>query len=181
MKKVFLIHGFNGTPNGGWRPYIMKELEKYDIYACALPMPNPEKPNAENWIKEIRTHVKRNSKDEITLVGHSLGGAAILRYLEEYHHPNIKKVIFVSTRVDRKNIDGLASFYYKNFDLDTIKNIQTKFYVIHGDDDPVVSYANGEYLSKKLACELVTIKNGKHLNGGAGFFELPELLEIVLK
>lgn len=179
MKKVFLIHGFNGTPNGGWRPSLMRELEKKDIYACALSMPNPHKPTAEAWIKEIRTHVKRNSEDEVILVGHSLGGAALLRYLEAYRDKNISKVIFVSTRVDRKNDEHLMSFYRTSFDFESIKNRTTKFYVIHGDNDPIVAYANGEYLSKKLECELITINNGYHLNGSAGFFELPELLEVI--
>jgi len=44
MKKVFIIHGFEGEPNGGWRPWLMRELAKFDVYASALPMPTPEKP-----------------------------------------------------------------------------------------------------------------------------------------
>ena len=45
MKKVFIVHGFEGEPNGGWRPWLMGELAKKDIYACALPMPIPSSPN----------------------------------------------------------------------------------------------------------------------------------------
>jgi len=44
MKKVFIIHGFEGSPNGGWRPWLMAELEQHDVYACALSMPNPDNP-----------------------------------------------------------------------------------------------------------------------------------------
>ena len=28
MKKVFIIQGFRGAPNGGWKPWLMVELEK---------------------------------------------------------------------------------------------------------------------------------------------------------
>ncbi len=72
MKKVFIIHGFEGSPNGGWRPWIMAELEKKDIYACALSMPDPENPLCSEWVAEIQRHVQRNKGDEIYLVGHSL-------------------------------------------------------------------------------------------------------------
>jgi hypothetical protein len=34
MKKVFIIHGFQGKPNGGWRPWLEGELALLDIYAC---------------------------------------------------------------------------------------------------------------------------------------------------
>ncbi|MBI4599005.1 alpha/beta hydrolase, partial [Candidatus Uhrbacteria bacterium] len=82
MKKVFIIHGFEGSPNGGWRPWLMAELEKQEIYACALSMPMPENPVCDEWVGEISRHIERNSDDKIYLVGHSLGVPAILRYLE---------------------------------------------------------------------------------------------------
>jgi predicted alpha/beta hydrolase family esterase len=71
MKKVFIIHGFEGHPNGAWRPWLMAELEKRDIYACALSMPSPEKPVCAEWVEEISRNVLRNKNDEICLVGHS--------------------------------------------------------------------------------------------------------------
>jgi hypothetical protein len=81
MKKVFIVHGFNGEPNGGWRPWLMGELAKKEIYACALPMPSPESPIKEEWVRTISESIK-NPNEEIFLVGHSLGVPAILRYLE---------------------------------------------------------------------------------------------------
>jgi len=81
MKKVFIVHGFGGEPNGGWRPWLMGELAKKDIYACALPMPTPEEPKKEEWVKAITDAIKIPN-EEIFLVGHSLGVPAILHYLE---------------------------------------------------------------------------------------------------
>ena len=81
MKKVFIVHGFEGKPNGGWRPWLMGELEKLDIYACALAMPNPYFPKCGEWISEISRHIKE-ADENIFLIGHSLGVPAILRYLE---------------------------------------------------------------------------------------------------
>ncbi len=82
MKKVFIIHGFAATPNGGWRSWLMSELSTKNIYASALAMPTPAQPVLSEWVKEISRHVERNKNDEIYLVGHSLGSSAILRHLE---------------------------------------------------------------------------------------------------
>src|SRR3989344_7039050 len=82
MKMVFIVHGFGGWPSGGWRPWLMTELDKLEIYACALSMPNSQNPVCSEWIKEIERHVEINKDQEIYLVGHSLGVTAILRYLE---------------------------------------------------------------------------------------------------
>jgi len=73
MKKVFIIHGLGGNPNGGWRPWLMAELEKQEIYACALSMPTSENPICKEWVDEISRHIERNSGDDIYLVGHFLG------------------------------------------------------------------------------------------------------------
>lgn len=85
MNKVFLIHGFEGSPNGGWRPWLMTKLNKHEVWACSLSMPSPEKPMLKEWLDEIKLHVERNQNDNIYLVGHSLGGTVILRYLETYN------------------------------------------------------------------------------------------------
>ena len=55
--------------------------------------------------------------------------------------------------------------------------------VIHGDNDPYVPVSDAYEISKELQGqgELIIIPNGKHLNGSAGYVELPELLEIILK
>ncbi|MFM7088624.1 MAG: hypothetical protein ACKOW9_03775 [Candidatus Paceibacterota bacterium] len=61
--KVFLIHGFEGVPNGGWRSYLMGELSKLDVYACSLSMPTPGEPVLTEWLEEVRRVVARNPND----------------------------------------------------------------------------------------------------------------------
>jgi hypothetical protein len=182
MKKVFMIHGFNGSPNGGWRPWLMGELAKNDVWACSLAMPTPDVPVKEEWIKTISLAVQ-NSSEEIFLVGHSLGVPTILRYLEGLPSDSkIGGVVLVSGPVfpiKRDGYDNVNSFLIKSFDFEKIKNVCNNFTVIHGDNDPMVDFSEGQYLSQKLSCELISIPNGKHLNGSAGWYELPELLKIL--
>lgn len=88
----------------------MRELEKRDIYACALAMPNPEYPICSEWIEEIERQVTQNKLDDIYLIGHSLGGPAILRFLEQSQHTNISGVILVSSPSERNDNSKLDTF-----------------------------------------------------------------------
>lgn len=184
MKKVFMIHGFNGEPNGGWRPWLMGELAKKNIYACALPMPSPEAPIKEEWIKTINDAIKQPN-EEIFLVGHSLGVPAILRYLETL--PNDKKiggVILVSGPFFQIRKDGyeyVNEFLKDTFNFEKIKKVCDSFIVIHGSDDPIVSLENPNEISKNLNCELIFIPGEKHLNGSAGFYEVPQIFNALEK
>jgi len=180
-KKVFLIHGFQGTPNGGWRPYLMAELEKHDIYACALSMPNPDEPILSEWLEETRRYVDQNPNDEIYLVGHSLGGTTILRYLEKYDCENIKGVIIVSAPCHQNRNEKIQTFLSKNFDWLSMRNKVTHVAVIHGDNDPNVPVSDAEETAKELEGKLTLIPDGKHLNGSAGYTQLPEALDILLE
>jgi len=179
MKKVFIIHGFSSKPNGGWRPWLMDELGKQDVYACALPMPDPATPIADDWIEEISRNVDRNNRDQIYLVGHSLGVPAILRFLENTKAKNIKGVVLASGPIfaakKKKIVQG--GFLNEPFNFKAIRSKAKSFVVIHGDNDRNVSFDQGEALSKELNCKLIVIKNGGHLNGSSGWAQLPHALE----
>ncbi len=180
-KKVFLIHGFNGTPNGGWRPYLMRELGKHDIYACSLSMPRPDEPVLSEWLEEIKRHVDRNSNDDVYLVGHSFGGTAILRYLEQFDSPNIKGVVIASAPC-HQNTDGkIIDFLRTDFNWESMKNKVNHVAVIHGDNDPMVPVSDAKETANQLNGKLILIPDGKHLNGSAGFTELPEALSALVE
>ncbi len=178
MKKVFMIHGLEGTPNGGWRPWLMSELQKMDIYACSLSLPNEANPICGEWIEEISRLVERNNEDEIYLVGHSLGVPTILHYLEQKTlGTEIAGAVLVSGPSQKINIEKIEHFLDKPFDFEAITLKCSKFSVIHGDDDSVVPLSDAAFLSEKLKCDLVIVHGGKHLNGSAGFTQLPECLQ----
>jgi predicted alpha/beta hydrolase family esterase len=181
MKKVFIIHGFEGSPNGGWRPYLMHELEKHDVYACALSMPTPEAPVLSEWLEELKRHIDRNSKDDIYLVGHSLGGTTILRYLEQFESPNIKAILLASTPCHQNANGKIVDFLKTDFDWKVIEEKIKHVVVIHGDNDPYVPITDAEEITRQLNGKLIIIPNGKHLNGSAGYIELPEAVSALLE
>lgn len=62
MKKVFIAHGFEGSPSGGWQPWLMAELEKRGVHACALAISNPNNPICTEWVKKLRDTLKATQK-----------------------------------------------------------------------------------------------------------------------
>ena len=181
MKKVFIVHGFEGSPNGGWRPWLMGELAKHEIYACALSMPSPEAPKLAEWLAEISRHVDRNAQDELYLVGHSLGVPSILRYLETAPSAlGLAGAVLVSGPCEPTGNAKLGEFLDEPFDLAAIKPKLGRCVVVHGDNDPLVPLAQAEKLSRELGAKLVIIKNGGHLNGSSGWYTLPAALDALL-
>lgn len=176
MQKVFVVHGFEGSPNGGWRPWLMGELEKRGIYACALAMPDPNNPKLDEWVREIARHVETNPRDHMYLVGHSLGVPAILRFLEKTKVKNVKGIVLVSGPFFKTSKKKVAEFLKEPWDCETITSKVKNVVVIHGSDDRAVSSDQGVALAEALNGTLIMIKNGGHLNGSSGWLKLPQCL-----
>jgi len=190
MKKIFIIQGFGGIPNGGWISWIMQQFSKEKIYVCALPMPNPKNPVLSDWLEEISRAVNNTQdEDEIYIVGHSLGATTVLRYLES--NPENKKisgVVLVSgvispldTENKESNFRKLDSFLIPDIDLSKVKGKVGKIIVVHSKDDPIVPFWQGEEISKKLGCEFVATEKGGHfyILAEPVLYEFPELLKII--
>ncbi|MEI8130711.1 MAG: alpha/beta hydrolase [bacterium] len=177
--RVFLIHGFEGTPNGGWRPWLMAQLALKDIFACSLAMPSPENPTQIEWTNEIARAVGEPSEN-IFLIGHSLGVPAILQYLQSLKTGDqIGGVVLVSgpfQNVTDEYSTKLESFFVPSFDFDRIKNACKQFVVIHGDNDPLVPFSDAVLFGQELDCPVMPVTNGGHLNGSSGWRELPQVL-----
>ncbi len=190
MKKVFIVHGFGGIPNGGWISWVMQQLSKEKIYACSLSMPNPKKPVVSKWLEEISRAIDNSlPDDEIFLVGHSLGATAVLRYLEDtMQNKKIKGVVLVSGAISpldpenkESNFRNIDSFIIPDIDLDNVKNKVEKFIVLHSKDDPIVPFWQGEEISKKLDCEFIKKETGGHfyILAEPVCYEFPELLKVL--
>ncbi len=183
--KVILIHGFGGKPNGGWRPWLMGELGKHlDVFAVSLAMPNPDTPKKKDWVHVIQKEVASPDMGTV-LVGHSLGVPAILRYLETL--PKGKKIlgaVLVSGPVhspEGKEYSVIKNFFTGGFDFKKIRSSCANFVIIHGDNDAVVSMSEAYELSGELNAPIHAIKNGGHLNGSSGWYELPQAFAEIKK
>jgi len=180
-KRAFLIHGWEGYPEEGWRPWLKNELEKKDFHVVIPAMPDTKHPKMNSWLNHLTKIVGTPNKD-CYFVGHSLGCITILRYIETMkENQQIGGVIFVEGFTSNLGYEELESFFTKPIDWKKIKSHCKKFVAIHSDNDPYVSLHYGDFFKEKLNAALIIEHNMKHFSGDDGIFQLPIVLDKLLE
>lgn len=146
MKRAIIVHGWGGTPNSGWKPWLKKELEAKNFFVELPVMPNTDTPTIDAWVKHLAKFV--DEEDDNYLIGHSMGCQAILRYLENKPaEVKVKGAVLVAGF-----ITSLSDAIMKNpedapiatpwletpIDLEKIKLNAGKIISIVSDDDPYI-------------------------------------------
>ena len=182
-KRIIIVHGYSGDPNFHWYPWIKEEFNKDGVCVIIPKMPPGEFPRESAWVKVIRETVIRPDNNTY-IIGHSLGVAAILRYLETLG-PNeqVGGVILIagfSKSLGRKS--KLNDFFKKEFDYKKIKSSSVRqIKLIYSSDDKVVSLSYGILLREHLNAELIILDGRGHFNQESDCMKLPELKDIISK
>lgn len=190
MKKVLIVCGFRGIPNGGWLPWLMQELERDFIYASSIPIIDTVNPTKEGYVQDIRNAIGEDLSG-VYLIGHSLGASGIFYYLKSLEEGRkLAGVVLVSgpfKPVDTENSESIFrkidEFLTPDLDFSLVKNKALKFVVVHGEKDKIVPISHAEKISSDLGCELVVVKGGDHFTQVAEprTYELPPVLEALKK
>jgi predicted alpha/beta hydrolase family esterase len=181
MKRAFLIHGWEGHPEEGWRPWLRSGLEKRGFSVFIPEMPDTDHPKMNAWVNHLSETVG-TPDSECYLIGHSLGCIAILRYLETLKGgQDIGGAVLVAGFSENVGIDEIASFFTTPLDWDKIKSRCRSFIAIHSDNDPYVPLKHGGIFKEKLGAEIIAKHGMKHFSGDDGITELPVVLDSILK
>ena len=178
MTNALIFHGTAGHPEENWFPWLKQQLEAIGCKTLVPQFPTPDNQTLENWLEVLEKYEKEITPDTI-LIGHSLGGAFLLRVLER-REKGIKAAFFVASPVGVlpiKNYDGDKLFIGNPFDWAKIKRNCRNFFVFHSDNDPYVSLGNGKELASKLGTKLIFVPNAGHFNKASGFAKFELLLE----
>ena len=183
--RAILVHGWEGYPEEGWKPWLKRELELRGFEILVPAMPDANTPTMEKWVSYLTEIVGAPDKKTF-LVGHSLGCIAILRYLETLKEgQKIGGAILVAgfgEDLDYKAYKGeLSSFFKTTPDWEKIRDHCKQFVAVHSTDDPWVSIKNNKLFQEKLNAKSVIQHNMKHYSGDDGVTELPVVLEELLR
>jgi predicted alpha/beta hydrolase family esterase len=172
MKRVVIVHGWDGFPEDAWYPWLKAEVEKRGFQVIAPQLPNPGSPRVRTWIPALANSV--GIPDEQTyFVGHSMGCQAIVRYLEEL--PQGQKVggaIFVAGFFERLTDVGEddnsheteRNWLSEKPDFQMVKRHLSKSVAIFSDDDPYVPLDNQNDFRDFLGSEIVIQHAKGHFN-----------------
>lgn len=165
MKNALIIHGTNGYPEENWFPWLKKQLEVHG-YQVAIPQfPTPQNQTPEHWFATLKPY-ENSFNEETILIGHSCGGAFLLRVLEHIK-PKINGAVFVATSAGIKPIKYYEvdrPFVEKPFDWEAIRNSAKHFFVFHSGDDPLICIENGEKIAHEVGVDLIRLKDAGHFN-----------------
>lgn len=125
MKRAIIVHGWGGTPQEGWFPWLKKDLEKKGFSISVPQLPDTEHPHIKTWVPALAVAVGTPDQ-ETYLVGHSMGCQTIIRYLETLKEgKKIGGAVFVAgfirpltglTTAEEKEIDREWTLTPINFD-----------------------------------------------------------------
>jgi predicted alpha/beta hydrolase family esterase len=179
-QRVFSIHGWEGTPNEGWRPWLANELDKEGFKSIVPTMPDTDHPNKEAWVSHLSKQVGAPTQNDY-FVGHSAGCITILRYLEELaEDEKVGGVVLVAGFTDNLGYKELESFFQTQLNWDKIKSHCPKFVAIMSDNDPFVPLRHGAVFKEKLAAKVIVEHDKKHYSGKDGINTLLSAKEAVL-
>ena len=186
MKRVIIVHCWDGYPDYCWYPYAKKELEANDFEVQVPTFPETGAPKLDKWLPILKEKIGTPDKNT-HLIGHSVGCITILRYLESLASgkEKIGSVVLVAGFTDDLGFEELKNFFTTNIDFEKIKQRVGRFTVIHSDNDPYVSLKYGDIFKEKLGANLI-IKHGmKHFSGPVdnedSCTKLPDVVEAIIK
>lgn len=183
-KRVFIIHGWDATPETDWFPWLKRELEVKGFFVEVPSMSNTEYPVLNEWLSYLKKIVGTVNKNTY-FIGHSLGVITILRYLESL--PADQKIggaVLVAgfaEAIEATEDEEFESFFRTPLDFEKVRRVTGKFIAIHSNNDPVVPFVQGELFQNKLGAKLIVVPNGGHFDIDDGFAEFPVVLESVLE
>ena len=181
MKRVFIIHRWEGGPRDDWRPWLKTELEKLGYQVFVPEMPDTDTPVIEKWVKHLAEIVGTPDSDTF-FIGHSIGCQAILRYLETIDTP-VGGALFVAGWFNLDNLEDdeskkIARPWIENpINTEKIKKILPKSTLIISDNDPYGAFEENKQKFKGLGSEIVVLHNAGHITEGDGFIEIPAAIE----
>ncbi len=157
----------------GWKDTLGEKLgTDYDVI---LPM-MPNKANAKYvewkiWFEKMIPFFEL----EVILIGHSLGGIFLAKYLSENKFPkNIMATFLVAAPFSNEGADYSLADFIVYPPLNRFAEQSKKIYIYQSKDDPVVSFPNSDKYKALLPnAELCMFEDRQHFNQK----EFPELIE----
>ena len=179
MKKAIIVHCWDGVPDSRWYPETKKELEELGFSVQVPAMPDTDNPSMKTWVPTLSAAVGEPDADTF-LIGHSIGCATIMRYLEAL--PGGQKVggvIFVAGFTDNLEFEELSNFFETPIDFEKVKTKANKFVAIQSDNDPYVPIKHGDILKRQLGAELIVKHNAGHFSKEDGCTSLADVAEAI--
>ncbi|MFC1748988.1 RBBP9/YdeN family alpha/beta hydrolase [Pseudomonadota bacterium] len=155
MKKVLLIHGFEGGSAENWQPWLESELISAGFVVLNIDLPDSHHPDFDESMSYLRNVSADLGSDDI-VIGHSLGGYFALKLCEE---KEFGSVILVAPAIGdllpikyykkiwpMSDVEAVESVIAHGLDLSAVK--AKKKVAFFGKADPLIPVKSSEILGQ---------------------------------
>ena len=190
MKKVFIIHGWGGSPDEEIHKWMKQELESNGFEVNVLTMPNTDEPKIEEWIPFLKENAK--DPDENTFfIGHSIGCQTILRYLETL--PENKKIggtvliapwisLLETAYENPEEEKKIAKHWLETpIDWENVKTHTNNFVAIFSDNDFCVPLSDKNIFEEKLRSKIIVEHNKGHFTEENNITKVPSAISSLME
>ena len=181
MKRVIILHGTCGSPEGNWFRWLEGELKRRGLEVWLPELPNAKQPRLSVWRDFIIQNLPFEPDGETLIVGHSSG--AILAQIVAQSLPRpVGATVCVSVFKDNSlGWEPNDHLFDVDFDFPAIKNNAGQLVYIHSDDDPYCPLEQPRYLHARTGGELILIPGQGHFNleKSSDYKQFPRLLKIM--
>lgn len=185
MKKVYLVHCWDGNCDDGWYPWLETKLKDDNIEVIRFNMPNTATPKIKEWVETLDKKVDKLDKNTF-FVGHSIGCQTIMRYLESKEITKIGGILFVAPWLkllpealeDEESINTARPWIETNIDFEKVKKFTSNINCIFSDDDYFVPLEQEIEFKNKLDTSNIIVSSKGHISQDDNVYELQEILDI---
>ena len=160
-----------------WKENLPDRIGK-DFEVVSIKMPNSINAKYKEW-KIMFEKLFPFLENGLILLGHSLGGIFLAKYLSENNFPKkIKATFLVAAPYDDKTVKDFLGDFKLPKKLDKFQKQGGKIFLYQSEDDSLVSLIDLEKYKKSLpGAEVVVFKNRGHFDQT----EFPEIVKDIKK
>ncbi len=172
--KFILIHGYKSGPKLNFWPWLIDELKKRGHEVVAPQLPDAENPDEQAWTEALLEEGK-NVDDETIVIGHSLGGAMALRFLEAVEARSTPKACLLISTPWMIQSDKFRGFFMSELDFEVLMWKVSRFALLHSKDDDVIPFDHAQKYEKVLHAKLHETEEAGHFKGES----YPVMLKVI--
>jgi uncharacterized protein len=173
MKTIYLVvPGVTNSSPQHWQSLWEKEFpERFRRIEQA----EWDTPFVDDWTATIETEVQKESPERVILVAHSLGCTAVAHWARRFG-TRIKGAFLVAPSDCEA---ATYNFDTKGFAPIPLEKLPFPSLVIASTDDEYVPFERARFFADAWGSDFTDVGPKGHINGGSGFGEWPEGLELL--
>jgi uncharacterized protein len=166
MKRVVIVHRWEGASHDDWRPWLKSELEKMGYEVLVPDMPDTDIPVISKWVHKL-AEVVGTPDSETYFIGHSIGCQTILRYLETID-TQVGGALFVAGWFNLENLEDAEvveiakPWIETSIDIEKIKTVLPKSILLISKDDPYGAFQENMEKFSQLMTHACVFDNVGH-------------------